>query len=79
MTSPLVEQIKTAIEQALPGADVEVIPHQSAHFSISVAASQFEGQSKLACQRSVYRAIAPFMDGTPPPVHAIDRLQTRVP
>jgi len=73
---PILSQIRDAIAQALPGADVRVTAGQPGHFSISVRSAQFQSQSRLACQRLVYKAIAPLMSGERAPVHAIDHLET---
>ncbi len=70
-------QLHEAIVAALPGAEVEVRANQPGHFSLVVVSSEFQGKSKLACQRLVYRAIASLMQGPSAPVHAIDQLQTR--
>jgi acid stress-induced BolA-like protein IbaG/YrbA len=73
---PIVEQIREAIARALPGAEVRVTAGQPGHFSLSVRSGQFQNQSRLACQRLVYKAIAHLMSGERAPVHAIDQLET---
>lgn len=73
---PIVQQIQEAIARALPGADVRVSAGQPGHFSVSVRSAQFHNQSRLACQRLVYKSIAHLMSGERAPVHAIDRLET---
>ena len=40
---------------------------------------EFAGKSMLASQRLVYGAIAHLMSGERAPVHAVDKLTTRVP
>lgn len=75
----LVEQLSSAVADALPGAEVEVKATGAGHFEIRVASASFEGQSRVAQQQSVYAAIAPLMKGDAAPVHAIDKLETRVP
>jgi acid stress-induced BolA-like protein IbaG/YrbA len=77
--SPLTTQIRDAIQQALPGADVRVSVGQPGHFSLSVRSAQFQNQSRVACQRLVLKAIAPLMSGERAPVHAIDQLETLLP
>jgi acid stress-induced BolA-like protein IbaG/YrbA len=74
--SPISGQIQEAIARALPGAEVRVTAGQPGHFSVWVRAVQFRNQSRLSCQRLVYKAIAPLMTGERAPVHAIDQLQT---
>ena len=77
--SPITAQIRDAILQALPGADVRVSAAQPGHFSLSVRSAQFQNQSRVACQRLVLKAIAPLMSGERAPVHAIDQLETLLP
>jgi acid stress-induced BolA-like protein IbaG/YrbA len=72
-------EIRDVIAQALPGADVRVSAGSPGHFSISVVAEEFRGKTRLACQRLVYKAIAPLMQGDRAPVHAVDQLDTKVP
>jgi acid stress-induced BolA-like protein IbaG/YrbA len=72
----IVGQLREAIAQALPGAEVRVSAGQPGHFSLSVRAGQFQNQSRLTCQRLVYKAIAHLMSGERAPVHAIDQLET---
>jgi len=72
----IVGQLHEAIVQALPGAQVRVSAGQPGHFTLSVRSAQFQHQSRLACQRLVYKAIAHLMSGERAPVHAIDQLET---
>ena len=46
---------------------------------IDVVAEEFRGKSRVVCQRLVYRAIAPLMQGERAPVHAVDQLTTTAP
>jgi stress-induced morphogen len=46
---------------------------------VSVVAEAFRGKSMLQQHQLVYGAIAALMAGDAPPVHAIDRLQTKAP
>ncbi|HEX2486659.1 MAG TPA: BolA/IbaG family iron-sulfur metabolism protein [Myxococcota bacterium] len=71
------ERMKRAIEDALPGARVEVAARGAGHFEIEVVASEFAGLPRLRQQQRVYAAIAPLMSGDDAPVHAVDRLVTR--
>jgi len=75
----LVEQLSTAIAEALPEAQVEVRATGAGRFGIRVASQTFDGQSRVAQQQAVYAAIAHLMKGDAAPVHAIDKLETRVP
>jgi acid stress-induced BolA-like protein IbaG/YrbA len=72
-------EIRDAIAQTLPGAEVRVSAGSPGHFNISVVAEEFRGKTRLACQRLVYKAIAPLMQGDRAPVHAVDQLETKVP
>jgi stress-induced morphogen len=73
------ERMAEAIRAALPGAAVEVVPGGPGHFEVSVVAEAFRGHSTLQQHQLVYAALAPLMAGDAAPVHAIDRLATRVP
>lgn len=73
------ERIRRAIEAALPGAEVEVLPGSPGHFEIRVRSSEFEGKSKVRQHQLVYGAIRELMGGAEPPVHAVDRLECAVP
>ena len=72
-------EIRDAIAQDLPGAEVRVSAGSPGHFVISVVAEEFRGKTRLACQRLVYKAIARLMQGDRAPVHAVDQLETKVP
>lgn len=64
-------ELKTMIEAALPGAAVEVFDEDGGgqHLRAVVAASQFEGLSRIDQHRLVKAAIKPrFDDGS---VHAL--------
>lgn len=72
-------QIRAAIAQALPEAAIEVRPRGPGHFEIDVADAIFAGKSRVKQQQLVYGAIAHLMSGANAPVHAVDRLDCRVP
>lgn len=75
----VVERMRAAIQQALPGAEVEVRASSPGHFEIRVVSEAFRDKSRVAQQRLVYAAIADLMSGDAAPVHAVDSLQTLVP
>lgn len=75
----LVEDLHQAIARSLPGARIEVSASGAGHFEIRVESESFAGKSRVAQQQAVYAAIAPLMKGDAAPVHAIDKLETRVP
>ncbi len=77
--SKLVQDLRSAIEAAIEGAQVDVVATSPGHFEIRVVSEVFEGLSRVQQQQRVYAAIAPLMRGDAPPVHAIDRLQTLLP
>ena len=73
----LAEQLHGAIEAEIPAATVRVTPAGVGHFEILVVSPAFEGKTRVAQQQMVYRAISEFMSGEEPPVHAVDRMETR--
>jgi stress-induced morphogen len=72
-------RIRDAVAAAIPGAEVEVAAAGAGHFELRVTSPEFAGLTKLRQHQIVYTAIAPLMSGDAPPVHAIDRLECRVP
>jgi acid stress-induced BolA-like protein IbaG/YrbA len=83
LPSPVVSDvplaIREAIEGALPGSNVHVGLGSPGHFTIAVVAEEFRGKTRVACQRLVYKAITPLMQGDRAPVHAVDQLETKAP
>jgi stress-induced morphogen len=75
----VLEKIETAIRDALAESQVQVKAGGAGHFEVSVVAEAFRGKSMLQQHQLVYGAIAALMAGDAPPVHAIDRLQTKAP
>ncbi len=75
----IAERIRHAITQSLPEAEIEVRPEGPGHFAIIVTDQIFEGLSRVKQQQKVYGAITELMAGPNPPVHAVDRLECRVP
>jgi stress-induced morphogen len=70
-------ELKTMIEAALPGAEVEVVDETGAgdHLRADVVAPQFEGLSRIDQHRLVKAAVRErFEDGT---IHALS-VKTRV-
>jgi stress-induced morphogen len=54
----LVDDVKTLIEAALPGASVEVIDEGGGdHLRVNVSASQFEGLNRIDQHRLVKNAV----------------------
>jgi acid stress-induced BolA-like protein IbaG/YrbA len=71
-------EVKSLIERALPGAEVELIDEtgQGDHLRAIVSAAQFEGLSRLDQHRLVKAAVqARFEDGS---IHALT-VKTSVP
>jgi stress-induced morphogen len=70
-------ELKAMIEQALPGADVQVLDEGGGdHLRAVVSAPQFEGLSRIDQHRLVKNAVRPrFDDGT---IHALS-VTTSVP
>jgi acid stress-induced BolA-like protein IbaG/YrbA len=76
--SDILSQIREAILDKIPGAAVEVTPGSGGHFTIDVVSPVFEGKGMVESQRLVYGAIAHLMKGDAAPLHAVDKLTTRV-
>jgi acid stress-induced BolA-like protein IbaG/YrbA len=72
------EAITSAIKAKMSDAVVSV-SGGGGHFTIDVISTSFEGQGLLARQRSVLSAIAHLINGSAPPVHAVDKLTTSTP
>ncbi len=74
----VVDALREAIEQAIPGSQAAV-SGGGGHFSIEVVSTAFAGKGMLESQRLVYSAISHLMKGDLAPVHAVDTLKTRTP
>jgi acid stress-induced BolA-like protein IbaG/YrbA len=70
--------IQSAIEAAISGARCQATGG-GGHYEIVVTAAAFAGQSLLNKQRMVLNAIAHLMKGDAAPVHAVDKIETRLP
>ena len=75
------EEIARLIRAGLPDAEITVedLAGDGNHYRAHVVSPVFRGKTRVACQRLVYKAIAPLMAGDRAPVHAVDQLETRVP
>jgi len=73
------EAIRAAILGKIPDASVVVDAGSGGHFTIQVLSPIFSGKSMVESQRLVYGAIAHLMKGDGAPVHAVDKLTTKVP
>jgi stress-induced morphogen len=70
----IADEVKRRIEQALPGAQVEVVPFSGQdHLRASVVAEQFAGKSRVEQHRLVYACLEGLIGGA---VHAL-QLETR--
>ncbi|HYP89613.1 MAG TPA: BolA family protein [Polyangiaceae bacterium] len=74
----VVDALREAIESNIPTSKAEV-SGGGGHFTIEVVSPAFAGLGMLESQRLVYSAIAHLMKGDLAPVHAVDKLKTRVP
>jgi acid stress-induced BolA-like protein IbaG/YrbA len=74
----VVATLREAIESTIPSSKAEV-SGGGGHFTIEVVSPAFAGLGMLESQRLVYGAIAHLMKGDLAPVHAVDKLKTRVP
>ena len=72
------EEVKQAIESAIPGAIASVVGG-GGHFEIEVVSDAFAGKRILEQQRLVYSAITHLMSGDTAPVHAVDRMVCKTP
>jgi stress-induced morphogen len=60
---PELSEIRRLIEDALPGARVEVVDFGGGdHLRAEVAAPQFSGLSRIEQHRLVYAAVRPYLD-----------------
>jgi len=75
----IAERIRSAIADALPDAVIDARPQGPGHFEITVTDRAFAGLSRVQQQQRVYGAITDLMAGPNPPVHAVDRLDCRLP
>jgi acid stress-induced BolA-like protein IbaG/YrbA len=75
----IAERLRAAIEEGMPGARAQVAARGAGHFEIEVVSDAFAGLPRVKQQQLVYAAIAPLLRGDDAPVHAIDRMVTRVP
>jgi acid stress-induced BolA-like protein IbaG/YrbA len=74
----VVAALREAIESTIPSSKADV-SGGGGHFTIEVVSPAFAGLGMLESQRLVYGAIAHLMKGDLAPVHAVDKLKTRVP
>jgi acid stress-induced BolA-like protein IbaG/YrbA len=74
----VVQALRESIETKIPSSKADV-SGAGGHFTIEVVSPAFAGLGMLESQRLVYSAIAHLMQGDLAPVHAVDRLKTRVP
>ena len=72
----IARRMHAAIAEAIPGAEIEVLPASPGHYAIRVRSAEFEGLSRVRQQQRVYAAITPFLVGDDAPVHAVDELVT---
>jgi len=72
------DAIEKAIKQKIEGAEVSATGG-GGHFEITVTSAAFAGKSTLEKHRLVLGAIAHLMAGNDAPVHAVDKITTRLP
>ncbi len=77
-TGSIPEAITKGIKDRIPDAVVEV-GGGGGHFNIVVISTVFAGKSMLENQRLVLSSIKHLINGSSPPVHAVDSLVTKVP
>ena len=62
------DTIREMIEQGLPGAEVEVLGDDGAHFEATIVSAQFEGKGLVARHRMVYNTLGDAMQSA---IHAL--------
>jgi stress-induced morphogen len=72
---PTADEVKQRIEAAIPGSRASVESPDDVHFAAHVAASAFEGLSRVQQHRMVYDIFTGELGGT---IHALS-LKTEVP
>jgi stress-induced morphogen len=72
-------KLETAIAAVIPGAEIEIAARGPGHFEIAVVSPAFDGKSRVQQHQLVYGAITELMSGQNAPVHAVDKLDCRVP
>ena len=78
-TEDLCAALREAVLAVIPDAEVTATANSPGHFELEVVSPVFAGKSMVQQQQLVYGAIKTLMAGDAAPVHAIDRLRTRVP
>jgi acid stress-induced BolA-like protein IbaG/YrbA len=73
----VVDALREAIETKIQNSRANVTGG-GGHYTIEVVSATFQGLGMLDSQRLVYSAIAHLMQGDLAPVHAVDKLTTRV-
>jgi len=73
------DAMRDAVLAAIPDAQVTATANSPGHYQLEVVSPVFAGKSMVQQQQLVYGAIKQLMAGDAAPVHAIDRLKTRVP
>ena len=80
MNTPVVAQLRSALEQALAPSTLEIIDDSAAHaghvgarsgghYRVTLVVEAFRGRSRLERHRLVYAAVAPLLAGS---VHALN-------
>jgi len=77
-TDGLCAALREAVLAVIPDAQVTATANSPGHFELDVVSPVFAGKSMVQQQQLVYGAIKTLMAGDAAPVHAIDRLKTRV-
>lgn len=74
----LSDEIKQRIQATIPDSDVIVRLASDRHYEICVISSSFNELSQVKRHQKVYAAITDLMSGDNAPIHAIDKLDTRL-
>lgn len=78
MSQDICRAVKEAIEAGVPDSRAAV-NGANGHYTVEVESPAFAGKNRIQAQRLVYATFAHLMAGENAPVHAVDKLTTRVP
>ena len=80
MNTPVLAQLRSALEQAFAPTTLEIVDDSAAHvghagsrsgghYRVTLVSAAFRGRSRLERHRQVYAAVAPLLSGA---IHALN-------
>ncbi len=75
----IIQQIRAAVEAAVPCTELDVQSNSPGHFTIRVVSPVFADLSRVKQQQLVYASLKNLMAGNAAPLHAVDRLDCVTP